>query len=365
MQTAHRNLLLTVMSVTTVLLLAACGGGTGDGEGSVFEELLGTIPDTLETRGFVEFHDYLRFREAFDIRLPGPEADEEALGEYLLRPIGMPQFQGPFISGYGEAGFQAVERRRYLGFDVRNVDQSLLAGSPPGTLEVLRGSFDPDATEEALKACSECDPPRQTEWSGIRLYSWGEDLAVDTNKILAPPAFDRLGRGGRLAVLDDYVFRTVETAGMIQLIDASLGLRDSLADADEFRLLATGLDELNAYSGLLTDETQSLDVALTDLLGGFGGNFTQQEVAQLRATMEAEPLLRPYDAFATGAGKDNRGQYMAVVLVHRSERVDRRNVELLRRRIEEAKSLVTGEPWADFFDDMEIQADGVVLLGKL
>ena len=93
---------------------------------------------------------------------------------------------------------------------------------------------------------------------GIKFYSWGEDLAVDIKKIYAPPAFDRLGRGGRIAVLDEYVFRTLETRGMKRLIDVSLGRRDSLADVDEFRLLATGLDELNAYSGLLTDMTQGL-----------------------------------------------------------------------------------------------------------
>ena len=152
---------------------------------------------------------------------------------------------------------------------------------------------------------------------------------------------------------------------MKRLIDVSLGRRDSLADVDEFRLLATGLDELNAYSGLLSDMTQGFEETLADLLGGAGSTYTQEQVANLRATMEAEPLLRRYDAFATGTGRDNRGQYMAVVLVHPSERAARRNVELLRRRIEEAQSVWTREPWSDFFDDKEIHADGVVLQGKL
>ena len=174
-----------------------------------------------------------------------------------------------------------------------------------------------------------------------------------------------MGRGGRIAVLDEYVFRTLETRGMKRLIDVSLGRRDSLADVDEFRLLATGLDELNAYSGLLTDMTQGFDETLAEYLGRAGSNYTQEQVASLRATMESGPLLRPYDTFATGAGRDNRGQYMAVVLVHSSERAAQRNVELLRRRIEEAQSLWTNESWSDFFEDMDIHADGVVLQGKL
>lgn len=80
---------------------------------------------------------------------------------------------------------------------------------------------------------------------------------INPQKILAPPAFDRLGMGGRIAVLDGFVFRTVGTAGMQNAIDTSVGRRDSLAGVDEFRLLAVGLDELNTYSGFLSDQTQS------------------------------------------------------------------------------------------------------------
>lgn len=98
---------------------------------------------------------------------------------------------------------------------------------------------------------------------------------------------------------------------------------------------------------------------------GEGRAFTQDQLDRLTATLEAETLLLPCDAFATGAGRDNRGQYMAVVLVHSSDRAARQNVELLRRRIEDAQSLWTNEPWSDFFEDMELRADGRVLLGKL
>ena len=379
MRTGNRELFLTIIGVTAVLLLAACGGGTEESDtgdtssGTVaktpgtsgFLELLKVIPDNAQTRGWVHVNDYQRFRETFNLELPGPEAGDEALMDYLLRPVDMPQFYGTFISGYGQTAPQALERRRYLGFDLRNVHRSAEAGLAPGVLEVVQGDFDPGVTARALAACTECEAPEETERHGIKFYSWGEDLRADLDKILAPPSYDRLGRGGRIAVLEDYVFRTVETRSMRRLIDASLGRRDSLADEDEFRLLAAGLDELNTYSGFLSDKTQSLDEYLTYLLDGFGGTFTQREAAQLGAKMEEEPMLRPYDAFATGAGRDDRGQYMAVVLVHSSERAARRNVDLLRRRIEEVQSQFTNEPWRDFFEEMEIRTDGAVLLGKL
>ena len=347
---------LAILTAVTVLSLAACGGGT---EPSGFLDLLGTIPDTPETRGWVQVNDYQRFRDTFDIQLPGPEAGEEALMDYLLRPIDMPQFFGPFISGYGQFAPQALERRRYLGFDLRDVHRSAEAG-PPKALEVVQGNFDPGVTALALEACTECEAPEETDRHGINFYSWGEDFRIDPQKKLAHPAFDHLGRGGRIAVLDGFVFRTGGTAGMRNLIDTSVGRRDSLADVEEFRLLAAGLDELNAYSGLLTDMTQGFDETVEALMDAFGG-----EVPTLKAQLEAEPLLRPYDAFATGAGRDNRGQYMVVVLVHSSDRAAQRNVELLRQRIEETQSLWINQPWSDFFEKMEIRAEGSVLLAKL
>ncbi|PKB82577.1 MAG: hypothetical protein BZY88_04040 [SAR202 cluster bacterium Io17-Chloro-G9] len=382
-------MLLAIVSVATVLLLTACGGAseskgtkdqpatsgateangtTGAPSGAVTEikqtsgflGLIGSIPDSVHNRAWVQVNDYRRFREAFDIQLPGSEADEDALMEYLLRPIDMPQFFGSFISGYGQFASQALERRRYLGFDLRDVHRGGEVGFPPQVLEVLQGDFDPGVTAQALAACAECEPHEESERAGIKFYSWGEDLRLEIEKIFAPPAYDNLGRGSHIAVQTNQVFRSLELAGMRSLIDTSLGRQDSLAEVEQFRLLAAGLDELNAYGGLFTDQTQSMDQILADI-----GTFTQEAQAALKSRLEMEPLLLPYDAFATGAGRDSQGQYMAVVLVHPSERSARRNVELLRRRIEEAQSMWTNEPWSKFFDEMEIRSEGAVLLGKL
>ena len=377
-------LVFAILTTIAALSLAACGDGTGiepaesdrteDAPSetaakiagtSGFLELLEVIPENAHTRSWVQVNDYQRFRETFDIQLPGPDAGEEALLDYLMQPPERSQFYGPFISGYGPTGNQTLGMRRYLGFDLRNVLRSAEAGVPPNALEVVQGEFDPNKTALALAACAECEAPEETERHGTKFYSWGEDLAASFQKVYAPPAYDRLGRGGRIAVLDEYVFRTVETGGMEALIDARRGDRSSLAGVDDFRVLAAGLDELNAYSGLLSDNTQNLSEFLVDKLGGVGSTVTQEELSRLRDKLKSEPLLRPYDAFATGAGRDNRGQYMVVVLVHSSDRAAQRNVELLRQRIEETQSLWINQPWSDFFEEMEIRAEGSVLLGKL
>ena len=81
---------------------------------------------------------------------------------------------------------------------------------------------------------------------------------------------------------------------------------------------------------------------------------------------ESGPRLRPYEAYATGAGKNENGGYMALVLVHADDASAEENAGLLRRRIEEGSSAY-GVPWSDSIDvdTLEIKAEGRLLLAKL
>ena len=66
--------------------------------------------------------------------------------------------------------------------------------------------------------------------------------------------------------------------------------------------------------------------------------------------MATTPALRPYRAFATGEGVDQGRPYMALALVHANPEAAEENVTLLLRRINEASSLVTRQPWAEMVD---------------
>jgi len=355
--------------LVVMLTVAACGGGgaSGGNGGGVFEELLDAIPDTPETRGFLLISDFARVREIFDIPLPDAQADQEDLEDYIIEVGGVNRTilgpRGPFISGLGNFALLQLDRAQYLAFDARNVDQSVEAGQPPGMLEVLRGRFDPDATGRVLGACSECHPPDMKSQAGISFYSWGEDLVSDLTERLAPPAYDQLGRGGRIAVLDDYVFRTVETNGMEALLDTRQGERLSLADREEFRLVAEGLAQLGAYSAFISNETQDWAGIKDDLFRQAA--LTEREFQSLLEKLEQFPLLRSYQVFASGIGADDTSNYMALVLVHRDSGDAKDNVARLEQRMRGASSIVTGEPWADMIDEMEINAQGRVVLAKL
>ena len=327
-----------------------------DVEGLRFQDMLDVIPDTADTRGELMLVDLAMVRELYDILLPGEQADDDAVLDYLLE---LSQFRlgGPFISGMDQFAFQTNPTfREYLGIDARNVDRIAWAMTPPGELEVVWGSFDPEETENALKACTECPDHVLQEHRGVPFYSWGEDLRVDTTAILSPPAFDELGRGGRIAIQEGRVFRTVRTSDMEDLIDASQGKSRSLADVDEFEQMAKAIEATGAYGAFLSD----LIFSFNDTAAGLG--VTPE---QLIDTLENYVPLRPYVAFATGAGEDAQGPYMVLVLVHDSARLASENKDRLQAIIDEASSFRTSEPWSEFVEGVEIDTDGSRLGAKL
>ncbi len=346
-------------------------------QATIYEALLGAIPDTPEARASVWIDDYALVRQVFTsiFPLPGPGDDEDAvaqLNEWIPPMFSEQGADAPPVIAFGTSPFfNWINHRninlQYLAFDVRNMDQSIAAGPPGTALDVVRGRFDPQAADKALNACSECAPPSREEHGGIPYYSWGEDYAADDNMKFAPPAFDSFGRGGRIAVLDEYVFRTLGTSEMKALIDAHLNEGPSLADVEEFRLLARGMSQLGAYTMLLSDDVEvwGLDGYVRSVLGR---DAAQADLEKMKGELAgAGPWLRPYKAYATGSGKDKDGPYKALALVHADDTSAGENVGLLRRIIEEGSSTFFAAPWSDFIDvdTLEINAEGRLLLAKL
>ena len=64
-------------------------------------------------------------------------------------------------------------------------------------------------------------------------------------------------------------------------------------------------------------------------------------------------LLRPYLALATGAGIDENGYFMAIVLMNPSEAVAQENAALLEQRISEAKNVVEMREWSEDAHEFE------------
>ena len=338
------------------LVLAACGGSD---DATPYEDLLRLVPDTPEMRSDLFMNDYALFRELFDGPLPGPDASEQEMAEYYayLPQLGWTDGQfdvaalrGPFLSdGFGEFRPLIYEHRnRYLDFDIRNEDQTLTAGLPAMQLEIMRGRFDPEATGRALSACSgECvSPDAQEEYRGVTFYSWGEDYASGLKVRKTSAAFDQWG--GRIAVLDDYVIRTLGTGDMRAAIDAGNGDVRSLADVEEYRLMAKGMSEMGAYGVFMTDQTQEFDRTAQGVCDRFAPVRMDCDVIR-DELLNFGPLLRPYQTYAAGVGQDSGGGFTAVVIVHDDAGTGKENAELLRRRIEDG-GWTGAVSWTEYID---------------
>jgi hypothetical protein len=324
---------------------------------SFYGNLLAGIPDTPDTRQSVMINDYAAVRDIFGVQLPGPEAGDPALTEYiigLLGPANMSHLsQGPFIAGIsGEA--MGDSKLEYLAFDGRNVDQSVEAGIVPAILEVAHGRFDPVATAQALEACSECPPPDIVTYNGVSFYSWGEDGKGGLKERNTPPAFDHLGRGGRIAVSSEYVYRTVETPGMNALIDSRAGDGKSLADVEEFRLLAQAMSDLDTYFAFFSDQAHKIEAT------------SQAALDSLIAELGGPTLLLPYLAYAVGTGHDDTGPYLAFALVHRGGMSAEENkLRLDRRFSDNLDSQALTEGITEGIDEYTAELQGRVLSAKI
>ena len=328
---------------------------TSSEQGEPFFDLMKLIPLTEDSRSIVSFNGYRLAREANGIQAPAEDASDQDLEGYLRELGSTGLAAGPWISGFTRESMAQLEQK-YLGFGVVDVERSILAGEPPYTLEAVSGRFDPETTDASLAACAECDKPEIQEHLGVKFYSWGEDYKPDLKKRLQPPAYDVLGRGGRIAVLDSVVFRTLGTAGMRSLIRTYGGNGDSLADDPDLALAAGALQNLGVYSALLAGDVERFTGPLDSLL-------SPEERDQLQ--MEAGTTSEKYSVLGAGVAKDSDGFVTILVLVYEDEGAASRNVQDFEERLANGRSMLTGQPWTEYFPEGEVWNDGRALIARL
>ena len=171
----------------------------------------------------------------------------------------------------------------------------------------------------------------------------------------------------RLALVDDFIFWVGLTDSMKEMIDSYEDNIESLADIEGYRLLAQGLIELDTVTAFFSSENQSYRQIKEEFEQHGGGDIASYQ--EFVAELESEVKLKPYLALATGVGIDEKGYYLAIVLLNPSDEVAQENTTLLEQRIGQAETTAWGSAggrrWADIIQGMDIESRGRLTLARL
>ncbi|TAK55831.1 MAG: acyltransferase, partial [Dehalococcoidia bacterium] len=145
---------------------------------------------------------------------------------------------------------------------------------------------------------------------------------------------------------------------------AGAGEGPSLAVDGRFAILAGALAESGTYTAFISTDTTpySLGRLAATIAGPDADGATLDSV---RVSLAAEPALRPFEAYATGAGVDAGGQFTELVLLHGDEGAARANAELLRERIDAGASWLAGRRYADLIGGADIRVEGRLVVARL
>jgi hypothetical protein len=381
--------LFLVTSLLPVIPLAGCSGKTPP-DNNRFIELLKLLPATEKGGGFALI-DYELWRQVNGISLFNSNGQEITREEYFDIISHKPDLFGfeswAFSNYYGGGGNYADTspmQDKYIGYDVMDINAEInndvvlsrlkigpggsFIDSPPDFLDVQEmkmaaiGNFNPKDTSNALNNRDEWPPwlidgYTQERYRNVTINNWVGGNENHLQNRFGPPHLDSLGRARPLAVSDGHLFVGSSVNAVKTMIDANQGKSSTLADIPEYALVAQGLYDLNSkIAGVIGDG---------DLVNWYWKNSGGYK----------GPLLKNYLSFGSGFGKDEKGEYIALVLVHDNPDDAIKNISLLEQRIDASfredinfnteNLTIETKKMSDYIYDKQIYTEGRVLLAKL
>jgi hypothetical protein len=299
------------------------------GPGTI-QMLLNLMPTSVmqDDRADITINDYAKMRQLFGIHAPASSSRED-MEDYIisLSKVNTGIGQSGFISGMDQYAVNGNIKSENVGFGAPNVDAEIYTGVPPTLCDVLSGSFNPSTTKDVFSKQngwpkSAIDKFSSEVYKEVTIYSWGDGNVQDMTGRFKPPDFDNLGRARPLAVTKNNVFYSNSVANIKLMIDVASDRSLALTSLPQYAAIADGLTELNVYSAYIAKETMMQH----------GMKDTSQS-----------PLLKKYLACATGAGKDEKGDYMVILLAHEDSKTADENAKILETRINSVSTSVSSE----------------------
>lgn len=128
--------------------------------------------------------------------------------------------------------------------------------------------------------------------------------------------------------------------------------------------MAQALERLPVYSVLFSAGVGPFSVEATSARL-MAGATTDEQRRDAAGALSPQHALAPYVAYATAAGIDERGAFIAVVLVHDTHAAALTNGARLAARLEHTRILAAGQPFSDFVEGSTAQVEGRVAVAIL
>jgi hypothetical protein len=346
-------------------------------------DMLEVIPDSLATLSYVNYVNFVAWREVQGIKLDRytdtggyliQDGENTYVNDLLFNPGGeystIPHGTAPFVSGMGPANpymLHSPVRITNTGYGPLQVEQSIIAESYPGEnkiikYEAINGNFDLMAINQATdNYFNPYSLPLISEYDNIDLYSWDGEMRLERR--FSPPIFDNLGQGRTLAIQKNRIFGSTLIDYVYEMIGTSRGRVNSLAGNPTYQVMADNLEKMGAMSAIMSCAILSYDKYL-EILGISGSTPDPNMVELFENAGKDAPLMETYTAFASGIGKDVEGLFVIIVLTYENAETPKGNIETLKNRLAACRNY-EDKPYAEEIDSSEVWAEGTALCATL
>lgn len=376
-----KKIISCVLGVICLVLLVPVSGSCGGPSepDNPFVELLALMPASAREGRVITIIDYRVFRQLQGISVYDEDGQRINREEYFENIVALDQEDSlygydimrfsSYWTGCGEYVLSSPIQDESVGYEATDVDAEInniyslsdlpwILGSNeispnPDAMIAAIGDFDSQATNDALINSDEwpswaLDNYTSVNYQEYIIYSWGDSLEYHIHDRFSPPHLDSIGRAIPLTISDGHLFIGSNLDYIKSMIDAKLDETSSLADIPEYVLAAQGMYELGAIGALIMDEAH-----VRDILSAFSPT--------------TGPTIQDFLTVGMGPGKDETGEYVALVLVYENAVDAEEGISLLEQKIEAFNIFCdTSDCCKDnYIHDTAIYTDGRLLLARL
>jgi len=351
---------LISISLLIILLLVislACDNAESDVEieSNRWLNLMSAIPaDEVSVKAAFLRDDILKTTQLE--QFPDPAFERLSLFEAITMP-----FVGASISAYNDESW-----KNEMGFVKSDIESMIVSGFQHGTYyAAARGRFDSASIDTAMTNNPLADELKIISYADHQYYSFGPDQGVN---LLSRSDTNPAGQSYRLAIAGDMLLSVMTTDCIEKMLDSYYNQIDSLADIEAYRAMAEILEDHGVFYALFSSQSFSQNSVKTEYR-----EFLENALAQggerneiyLDLINSPDLLLEPYDALSTGAGVDESGAFLLIVLSNENEELAGENAVLLEQRLDNGYKSFLNAIDHDFIKNYDIVTRDNLTVAKI